>query len=95
MAEDGSAASSVAVAAETARQRRRLIVLNVERLPRGYGRPQCLVSRNDLRTLFDKACDMAMADVVGDAGEEGAGAHVSSASAAAEHATYQGRLPAF
>ena len=58
-------------------------------LPHGYGGPQCLVSRNDLMTLFNKACDMAMADVVGDAGEEKDGAHVSSASAAAEHARYQ------
>ena len=59
------------------------------RLSLGYGGPQCLVSRNDVRTLFDRACDMAMADVVGDAGQEGDGAHVYSVSAAAEHANYQ------
>ena len=48
-----------------------------------------MVSHNGLRTLFDRAFDMAMADVVGDAGEEEDGAHVSSASAAAERANYQ------
>ena len=67
----------------------KLVKQYVEILPRGYGGPQCLVSHNDLRTLFDRAFDMAMADVVGDAAEEEDGAHVSSASAAAEHARYQ------
>ena len=61
----------------------------VAHLPHGYGGPQCLVSHNDLRKIFDKACDMAMAYVVGDAGEEHDSAHVSSASAAAEHTKYQ------
>ena len=32
----------------------------VARLPLRYGGPQCLISHHDLRTLLDKACDMAM-----------------------------------
>ena len=48
----------------------RLVNDYVAHLPYGYGGRQCLVSRNDLRTLFDKACDMAMAAVIGDESKE-------------------------
>ena len=40
----------------------KLVKEYVARLPLGYGGPQCLVSRHDLRTLLDKACDMAMGE---------------------------------
>ena len=38
----------------------KLVKEYVERLPLRYGGSECLVSHHDLRTLLDKACDMAI-----------------------------------